>query len=194
MPYWNYSAWISNRFSSSPHLDILEVGVDTGRMLVGLAKALPEKTFNITGLDVRFIEKTSNDIMSCNASLNDGQNISYLIKNSLEWLPSCKNQFDLMLIDGDHNYYTVTKELEQIDRLLRDGGCVIVDDYKTKWAKRDLFYSQRETHDGIDISTDLVETEKHGVQTAVDDFLEANSTKWKKTRPLGGDAVVLERQ
>ena len=72
--------------------------------------------------------------------------IKYEIENSLDWLPKCKSSYDLILIDGDHNYQTVYEELKHMDRLLNPNGIIICDDYQnSKSSDQDLYYSTRKT-------------------------------------------------
>jgi predicted O-methyltransferase YrrM len=47
---------------------------------------------------------------------------------------------DIVLVDGDHNYYTVSRELLLIDRLLRDDGIVFLHDVCWPYGRRDLYY------------------------------------------------------
>jgi hypothetical protein len=62
---------------------------------------------------------------------------------SLEVLPTLDNPYDCILIDGDHNWYTVYNELRVISErnLLRKGGIIFFHDVTWPWARRDLYYS-----------------------------------------------------
>jgi hypothetical protein len=61
---------------------------------------------------------------------------------SLEILPSLHETFDCILIDGDHNWYTVYEELQTIfsRNLLRPGGIVFFHDVEWPWGRRDMYY------------------------------------------------------
>jgi SAM-dependent methyltransferase len=61
---------------------------------------------------------------------------------SLEILPKLEGAFDCILIDGDHNWYTVHEELKTIAdrRLLRPGGIVFFHDVDWPWGRRDMYY------------------------------------------------------
>lgn len=50
--------------------------------------------------------------------------------------------FDCMLIDGDHNWYTVFNELRLINEhgLLRPGGFIFLHDVGRPWGRRDMYY------------------------------------------------------
>lgn len=61
---------------------------------------------------------------------------------SLEVLPGVQGEFDCILMDGDHNWYTVFHELETIrDRgLLRRGGTIFFHDVGWPYGLRDMYY------------------------------------------------------
>ena len=61
---------------------------------------------------------------------------------SLEVLPQLHDPFDSILIDGDHNWFTVYHELKLIsDRdLLWRGGIVFFHDVGWPWGRRDMYY------------------------------------------------------
>ncbi|MDO8649564.1 MAG: glycosyltransferase [Candidatus Peregrinibacteria bacterium] len=117
---------------------------------------------------------------------------------SLEVLPSIL-QPDAVLIDGDHNWYTVYHELLLIDAAAQRSGIfplVFIHDVEWPYARRDLYYDPETIPEpyrqpfakrGIDPKTDtLVEEgglnahlaharsaggERNGVRTAIEDFL-----------------------
>jgi predicted O-methyltransferase YrrM len=126
-------------------------------------------------------------IFLCKITLSNidcGEGVFLFQNNSLEILPQVVEQgmrFNVVLIDGDHNYYTVRRELDYIDKLLKPGGVVIVDDYSGRWAERDLFYAEREGYENV-----------KGV-TAVDEFLSVNP-RWVSSQPVGGEPIVLMRK
>ncbi len=67
--------------------------------------------------------------------------------NSLDALASSgpispTSQFDCVLIDGDHNWYTVFSELRLIHErgLLRPGGFIFLHDVDWPYGRRDLYY------------------------------------------------------
>lgn len=61
---------------------------------------------------------------------------------SLEILPQLNTVFDCIIIDGDHNWYTVYEELKAISRggLLRSGGIIFFHDVEWPWGRRDMYY------------------------------------------------------
>jgi len=61
---------------------------------------------------------------------------------SLDVLPKLSGKFDCILIDGDHNWYTVFNELKAIDdgRLLKSGGTIFFHDVGWPYGRRDMYY------------------------------------------------------
>jgi predicted O-methyltransferase YrrM len=62
--------------------------------------------------------------------------------NSLDVLPRLTDTYDCLIIDGDHNWYTVMNELDQIRQraLLRPGGVIFFHDVEWPYARRDMYY------------------------------------------------------
>ena len=121
---------------------------------------------------------------------------------SLNALPSIED-FDVVLIDGDHNWYTVFNELQTIERLCderaREFPLVLLHDIGWPYGRRDLYYDPdsvpkeyRKPHEkkgmlpgvpdlveeggmNYHLNNALRENEtKSGVLTAVEDFLGAS--------------------
>jgi len=175
---------------------VLEVGVDRGVTFISLAAHLSraKKEYNLIGVDVLVQESTALTVSFLDRN-PDEQRIYLLQGNSLVVLPSLVSQgfkFDVVLIDGDHNYYTVSKELESLNDLTYDHSVVLIDDYNGRWSERDLWYAEREDYSKVDVTTKPVETEKHGVKPAVDEFLQKNP-QWRMSKPLNGEPVVLSK-
>jgi len=61
---------------------------------------------------------------------------------SLIALPTLDQAFDCILIDGDHNWYTVYNELRLIRErsLLRRGGMIFFHDVSWPYGRRDMYY------------------------------------------------------
>lgn len=61
---------------------------------------------------------------------------------SLEVLPVMEETFDVFLLDGDHNWYTMYNELRVIHerKLLRAGGTIFLHDVNWPFERRDLYY------------------------------------------------------
>lgn len=58
-----------------------------------------------------------------------GKHIKWIQKYSQDSLPDLKQQqFDLMLLDSDHSYETVSWEVANLEPLLKDGGFLLLHD------------------------------------------------------------------
>ncbi len=68
--------------------------------------------------------------------------ISMYRGKSLDILPVLTNSFDFILIDGDHNWYTVFNELKMIREkgLLESGGIIFLHDVGWPYGRRDMYY------------------------------------------------------
>jgi len=175
---------------------LLEVGVDRGVMWLTLLTFLARtrQQFIAVGVDVLVQEQVQ--LMLAHLDRAEQQQ-AYLIEgNSLEVLPKMVEQgmkFDVLLLDGDHNYHTVSQELTHLEALTHPHAIVIVDDVFGRWSERDLFYAEREGYENIKTATQRVDTEKHGVKVAVDEWIEMNPN-WQLSQPIAGEAVLLMRK
>lgn len=172
---------------------VLEVGIDRGTTLVPLVVFLArtQPSFTIVGIDIQVQESVQ--LMLMNMDLQPTQRVYFDQSNSLESLPKMVGhgmKFDVVLIDGDHNYHTVSRELQHLEALTHTGSLVIIDDYSGRWADKDLWYAERDGYQGIKQATRRVDTKKHGVRPAVDEWLETHSA-WQKAQPIPGEPVIL---
>lgn len=175
---------------------LLEVGVDRGVTFVTLAMFLARSRpkFLAIGVDVLVQEQVS--IMLQHLDLQEGQSAYLIEDNSLKVLPNMIAQgmkFDVVLLDGDHNYHTVSTEVEHISRLVNDDGIIIIDDYDGKWSERDLWYCERPGYESVKVASPKVDTEKHGVKPAVDDWLSRHP-EWQKLKLVQGEPILLTRR
>jgi len=185
-----------------PHPNILEIGVFQGYSMLAYTQNLTaaHKKFTWVGVDVLVRPEVMASLVQLkNIALTeggDGDGEIFLVEqNSLNFLADqaghtpC-NQYDLILLDGDHNYHTVSQELEFLKNMVPEHGIIIVDDYNGRWSTRDLYYSENDEYEKVDIATPRQKTIKTGVQPAVDDFLAANKN-WGCMRLRGVEFVML---
>lgn len=126
---------------------------------------------------------------------------SILRKFSLQVLADLKD-YDAILVDGDHNWYTVYHELQAIEESFKDKDLPIVFLHDISWpyARRDLYYNpqtipdefrhpyakkgmlpnQNKLSDNGGINYNLynaveANTPQNGVLTAVEDFIKETS-------------------
>lgn len=195
MAYHGYIPSIKHFISTVPHdPSILEVGVDKGTTFIPLLQHLvrTRERFQLVGVDIKLQQHLLTVVQ--NIDRGPEQHVYLLEGNSLEVLPSLANddaKFDVLLLDGDHNYYTVSRELAVISDLLYPHSIMLVDDYHGRWAENDLWYQGREGYESSH-STTPVETEKHGVAAAVNDWLAVNPD-YRRESPLPGEPVVIIR-
>jgi hypothetical protein len=162
---------------------VLEIGIDLGTTFFTLAHSLTltHDVFKITGIDIFIKYGVRAMILNWVIRKPITQLIELEETNSLDYLKDKKNfcEYDLILLNGDHNYYTVSKELEMLHKnFTKKGTVIIVDDYHGRWSKKDLWYEEREEGKKSICATKKVDTEKHGIKPAIDDFL-ANHGEWK---------------
>lgn len=193
MAYHGYIPFVKEFLLNVESPKVLEIGLDTGATTVPVVVFMSRfhKSYHFIGIDIKIQE--SLEVMLKNIDLREEQTVTILQNNSLEVLPlmlNAKEKFHLVLLDGDHNYYTVAKELEYLNELVVDGGMIIVDDYHGRWSEKDMWYSERQEFSEIEMATKKVETEKRGVRPAVDEFLVKNS-QWSSRVLMPGEPIVL---
>ena len=71
---------------------------------------------------------------------NCGDIFTLLENTSLDALPQLCD-YDAILLDGDHNWYTVYHELESIERYCKPFPLVYFHDVAWPYARRDMYYS-----------------------------------------------------
>lgn len=124
---------------------------------------------------------------------------------SLDEIPKLRGSFDCILLDGDHNWYTLYNELTVIDKLglLRPGGTILLHDVGWPYGRRDMYYaperiprdfihphgklgivrgvSQLSKKDGMNAVVDNALHEggaRNGVATAVEDFCDGHRSRY----------------
>lgn len=137
-------------------VNVLEIGVYAGQNTIFLAKILKKLkiNFNITCVDpwrsynithdkpFNFYYKKFNDGLDYGKVLNllkynlksfgIEKNIKIIKKNSKSFFKNNKQIFDLIFIDGSHNYKDVLFDIKYSKKILKDGGIIVGDDYEVK--------------------------------------------------------------
>lgn len=196
MAYHGYIPYMKNYLSSLQAPRVLEIGLDKGITTIPIVSSLArgKKKFEFLGIDILLQESLL--IILRNLDYLEEQKVYLSQGNSLDILPDLSKmgvKYDLILIDGDHNYYTVKKELSYLPELCHENTVVVIDDYHGRWSDRDLWYSERPGYEEVMSSTKPVETEKHGVKPAVDEFLVDNPG-WFLSSPIKGEPVILTKR
>ncbi len=173
---------------------ILEIGVDRGQTTFPMVHHLmmAKKKFTMDSIDVLIRDEVK--VIATYFGFNENQRLNLIQGNSLEFLPRTDSKYQLIFLDGDHNYYTVSRELELLttNNVLSD-SIIIIDDYHGRWSNKDLFYSTKEEYGEVSSATKPVDTEKHGVAPAVDEFC-LKHPEWKTKVLMQGEPIVLYRE
>ena len=118
--------------------NIVEIGVEAGKNSMNILEHClksgavlhaidPKPRFDVDDLKVRF-----------------GDHFFFYPSLSLEVLPDIQ-EMDLVLIDGDHNWYTVYHELKLIEEISRQNDksfpMVAIHDISWPYGRRDLYYN-----------------------------------------------------
>ena len=195
MAYHGYIPVVKKFLSEIESPSVLEVGLDRGVTTIPLVNFMTRyhRKSSFFGIDVLIQESLRITLGNMDVS---GDHVVRLCRgNSLEVLPMLAKQgakFDVVLIDGDHNYHTVAKELECLDSLVGERCLVVIDDYHGRWSEADQWYSTLGGYEDVTAATKPVDTERHGVKSAVDEFVEKNS-HWRISTLMKGEPVVLSR-
>jgi len=176
-----------------------EIGASTGRSTDEILQ-LPDISYTILDpcLDVDLTLKYIND-----------RRVTVHKRNSLDALPDLHGTFDCILIDGDHNWYTVFNELSLIrqQHLLSPGGMIFFHDVGRPYGRRDMYYQPetvpaefRQPYEQKGIvrgRSELADGEgsnrihfnamreggpKNGVRTAIEDFIAEHPSDYHFTR------------
>ena len=185
-------------------VQILEIGVDRGQTALPLLHNLISRDvdFVFYGVDIREDETFLNQIDKMDGVVYDRAdkkcNYFYCIANSLDFLPKIKQDsegaaFDLILVDGDHNYQTVFAELSHINSLSHKYSLIALDDYSKKYARKDQFYSDHPGYENLPHKDLDKNSSKQGVMTAVEDFISQNP-QWRITDLEHEDEVCFLTQ
>jgi predicted O-methyltransferase YrrM len=176
---------IAPHISSRNYKRVAEIGSSTG--------AASEKLLELTNVNIAIIDPCID--VDLENKFRAETRVRVLKGFSHDILPTLKEKLDCILIDGDHNWYTVFTELQIIhDKdLLSPGGTIFFHDIGWPYGRRDMYYSPGKipqeylnpySRDGIikgqsnlaehlSWPHDVATTEggpRNGVLTAIEDF------------------------
>jgi hypothetical protein len=197
MSYQNIAKPIMQYLSCFEEPKVLEIGIDKGQTALPICHnlSLLERPFLYEGVDINVRDEVALAVASMaklySHTTEPGlgfHNVVLYQRNSLDFLATAidnRRKYNLILIDGDHNYYTIYNELKLVQHLTLPSTIIVCDDYNTNWAYKDMYYSEREGYEDNELATKRQETEKAGVRPAVDDFIKDSNGKWKVQHGLG---------
>lgn len=199
MSYQGTISTISRFLDKIENPKILEIGVDMGQSTIPLISNMirSNRDFIYTGVEIlsptqskrvdhciqQLVQMEGVRLFGIDVDNMNDSNVRMVYQDSLSALPlmvSYGLKFDLILIDGDHNYETVSKELSYIDELSYPGTIVIIDDYSGRHEGSDMFYGERESHTEVreDIMKRQDDPKGGGTSGAVNDFIKLSNEKW----------------
>lgn len=180
---------------ASRYYRLCEIGASYGQST--------DKLLKIDSVTITVIDPCS-DADLCE-KYHDNEKVRVLRGKSIEVLQQLTEAFDCILIDGDHNWYTVYNELLTIDEkgLIREGGVIFFHDVCWPYGRRDMYYQpeiipeeyrqpyrkeglirgQSELSSSLGINSEYYNAEheggaRNGVLTAIEDFLKDKEGKY----------------
>jgi len=147
-------------------VSLLEIGVSLGHNTEKILRDLQKSRISVVDPCFDY---------DLGAKFRTNRQVKIYKGKSLEVLPNLDESFDCILIDGDHNFFTVFNELKLIEKrnLLTDRGIIFLHDIGKPYGRRDLFY------DPNSIPTEArVPESKQGVLTGVEKFIEGSNIPW----------------
>lgn len=153
--------YLYNLILDEPIEDVLELGIGHGASTCYIAAALAEKSAGkVTAVDLQEPDEDlrtpwAEDLIE---STGLGEYVDVVrMKTGYNWFlhdkiaeqssdNRCKPCYDLCIIDGPKNWTIDGAAFFLVDKLLRDGGRIIFDDYKWTYAAAD---KRRDATDGI---------------------------------------------
>ena len=128
--YWCIFAYL---LDALPISSICEIGSDRGDMSTQLIREMKSRSYDLHIVDP--VAKEGLDEFA-------GQNIHIHRETSLSFLER-EGRCDLYLIDGDHNYWTVSREIQSILNRRGADTPLILMMHDTSWpcARRDSYYA-----------------------------------------------------
>lgn len=176
-------------------IHILEIGSETGDTTKKLAEYCLRKNGTLHAID------PSPRYDTTKWAERYGKMLTFHQRTSLEALPDISG-YDTVLIDGDHNWYTIYNELLLIEENSKEFPLILLNDTGWPYARRDLYYNpdtipseflhthekkgiipQQSTlvkHGGLNTQLDHATTEggtRNGILTGIEDFLKQSKSK-----------------
>jgi predicted O-methyltransferase YrrM len=125
---------------------VLEIGTHLGGSTVHIAAALrrnqhddPGRTYRMTTVDITNVNDphrrpwleygSRHSPAEMVKRLNLTDSVSFVTRDSLEYLSASRERYDLIFLDGDHAPRAVYREIPAALNLLEDNGAILLHDY-----------------------------------------------------------------
>lgn len=125
---------------------ILEIGTNVGASTIHITAATKRNmlenvatNYFVTSVDILDVNEGANPFWKrsdlprspreCVAELGMGNRTAFVTESSLLFLGRCRQEFDLIFLDGDHAAPTVYQEIHKALPCLRNGGSILLHDY-----------------------------------------------------------------
>ena len=136
MNYKFTNDWRISRYIDSPYTRFkrrcLEIGAYEGRTTIALANRYESVDVIDPWKDYWDIPDVSEAFDKFKHNTQNFDNINVYRDTSQNILPTLKEKYDLIYIDGDHKLESVYNDIKMSCDLLTDNGVIIIDDYGTK--------------------------------------------------------------
>jgi len=146
---------------------VLEIGASQGGNTDRMLHQLPGVRLTVIDpcLDADLVAKYRNN-----------PSVTVIKDRSIDALKVLNGSFDAILMDGDHNYYTVLSELRSIAsrKLLAQGGMILFHDIGAPYGREDLFYEPERIPAAAKAAG-----QPQGVLTAIEAFRIEGPAQWR---------------
>ena len=194
MSYLGFSKILARDFLSQFNKPkVLEIGLDRGQTTLPLVynMSLYCNGFTFVGVDIKVQDclheqlSQMGDIQLAGDDFQSEKNVLLYESNSLDWLKEKRQmdyhgKFDLIMIDGDHNYHTVFNELKMLENFTHNHTLIVCDDYLGKHSVKDNFII--ETGEPFQRENKHIKSpvrlERTGVKNAITDYINDSSISW----------------
>lgn len=194
-PMKNYWPILKPIFESFQPKSICEIGSERGLT----TKLIMEEFHSLEAIHV------VDPAISSSIKALQQDNLHLHEQKSIDYLKDCAES-DIYFVDGDHNYYTVTKELELIEQKMGPDSkkFIFIHDVSWFWGRRNLYYDQSnipDIHTHVSEGALVLENEhtdaiqgfrfgehysvaekyggkENGVLTAIENFVSNSALDW----------------
>ena len=156
--FWAVQSHIWEHYPAHSKFRILEVGVFEAGNTFQLLETYPKaEVVSVDPNQPSRLERLQKDY---------GERFTFYQGTSLDYLGQCEDGFDVVLIDGDHNRYTVYNELKLLFEGQEQFPLVLLHDIHKPYGRKDFSYNPNTIPDGE------LNQDRGGVLSGVEDFID----------------------